>query len=181
MIHYTLYIYDNNLQCTVFLHSVNKRTGCEGIFAQTTCSLYKLTNRCNIAVHLIFTRTHYGTFYFYHIAITLQRTVHRDRIAVSQMERIAFKLIDGVDREFAASFAHQIYIALISITGKSTSILDERTHTFLLFHFVVHGALYLTCNIDKTLIGTDYNHVTRSQTHITLHVSIQNVIIDVAC
>ena len=76
-----------------------------------------------------------------------------------------------------ARLAHDAYRLAIGITSKATGIVNQRAHTFGRFHFVVHGALYLTGDIYQAVVSTYYDDIVVTQADITAELTIQDIVI----
>ena len=120
-----------------------------------------------------------GSLNFNHVAETRQNGVDRQRVAVGQLERGAVELVDGVDGVFAAVLSDKADVVLVSIAGESACIFKQCGDTFVLFHFIEHGTLDFSGNVDQTVVGADDDDVVGRKADVSLQASVQDEVVNV--
>ena len=95
------------------------------------------------------------------------------------MKLAPFEVAERVDALLPTRFSEQGDVVFKGIARETTGIFNECTDTFGRFHFVAHGALHLTGDINDTLIRPYNNNVVGCQTNVPAQTAIENKIIDI--
>ena len=82
-------------------------------------------------------------------------------------------------RILAARLADDAYRLAIGVTREAAGIVNQRTDTLRGLHLVVHGALYLTCDVDQTVVGAYHDDVVVAQADIAAQLAVEDVVVDV--
>ena len=151
----------------------------KGIFCQTAGRFEQLTNGRDITVHLKFAGAHHCTAQLNEVLIAIQNRVDIHRVGIAYLKLVPFEVAERVDTLLPTRFSEQGDVVLKGIARETTGIFNECTDTFGRFHFVAHGTLHLTGDINDTLIRPYNNNVVGCQTNVPAQTAIENKIIDI--
>ena len=151
----------------------------ESIFTQPVGRFNQLTYSLDTPVHLILSGVEHSPAYFCHIGKTGNNRIDIQRISVFQQEAIHLELTHRVHGILTSAFTYQPHIIRISVSGKSSGIIQNTGNAFVFFHFIKHRTLHLTSYIHQAFVRPYHNHIVIRQTDIALCIPVQDVIVDV--
>ena len=178
-VHDARHVDRHHFQGAVFLHAMNDATGGEGFFLQSFGVLYQGAHAVDVVAQLVQAWTEYGSFYFYRIIITLNNRVDRYRVTVGNVEGVHVEFGNIEYRKFATRLANQAYCLFIGVAREASCVFQQRTHTLIALHFIVHGAFHLSRDVHQTVVGSHVDYVTIRQTHVARHLAVKNIVVNV--
>ena len=96
------------------------------------------------------------------------------------MKVVALKFVNRVDGEHVPGAADESHAATVGVSGEASGIFDECADALFAFHFVEHRAFDLTGDLHETLVWLNDDDVARGESNVAFHVSVEDVVIDVA-
>ena len=113
------------------------------------------------------------------IGIAVENSTNGDGVAVSEMPGSILFFSDAVDLLFTTCAADETYFLAISITGKSSGIVEKGSQAFVLFHFVEHGTFHVATDVNQHVIRRNNDDVAFLQAGIIGGLSLKNIVVDI--
>ena len=168
-----------DLQRAVCLLPVHDGMGGESILGKSLSLFEQRLHAARLLAQLVHARPEHGTFHLNHVGKTGNNGVNTHRVLIGYAERCHIELSHIVDRIAGSRLPHHAHRFLVGIACKAACIVDKSTHALVLLHFIEHGTLHLSRNVDQTVVGSYGNDIVVGQTHIAFELSVQNIVIHV--
>ena len=86
-------------------------------------------------------------------------------------------VVDGVHLILLTVLAHDAQALGVGVAGESSGVFQQGGESFVLLHFVAHGALHVAGNLYQCVVGGDDDHVTFLQTDVVAGLALHDELV----
>ena len=151
----------------------------ESIFTQPFGCMNQIPNGTDVTTQFIHTTMENGTTHFYHVGISWNHTINRDRIAISQRKVAPIELTHSMNRILCSILACHADTLFVGIPCETACITKQCGKSLIPLHLIKHRTFHFTTHFHQCIVCTDHHNVIVVQSHITTCIAIQDVVIHV--